>query len=270
MSAVATFDPLQTTDRFYTMLKSLSEFDKMEVRGVIETLFSTSGRERCFIGTYHRTTANIATLLEFKQPRHFQAAAMLARGLFELAVDIRLIEVIPDSMRKILEFTDVEKLRCARKVLRFKAANPATKADTTIYSSFVRNNENRIDAAKSMLWPGTKNVSHWSGLKLPARVALVKSPFEEIYEVNYPQLSWYVHSGLTGIVNLRAETFTLMCGCAFKLAADAYREVLLTMIREFKIAKANEKIEGKLKAAKLLPFTDTPAEVERLLEALTR
>jgi hypothetical protein len=28
MSAVATFDPLQTTDRFYTMLKSLSEFDK--------------------------------------------------------------------------------------------------------------------------------------------------------------------------------------------------------------------------------------------------
>jgi len=51
MSAVATFDPLQTTDRFYTMVKSLSEFDRAEVRGVIETLLSTSGRERCFIGT---------------------------------------------------------------------------------------------------------------------------------------------------------------------------------------------------------------------------
>ena len=97
MSAATTFDPLRTTDRFYTMVKSHSGFDKMEVRGVIETLLSTSGRERCLIGTYHRTTANIATLLEFKQPKHFQAIAMLARGLFELAVDIRLIDVIPDA-----------------------------------------------------------------------------------------------------------------------------------------------------------------------------
>ena len=60
-----------------------------------------------------------------------------------------------------------------------------------------------------------------------------------------------------------------MCGCAFKLAADAYWEVLLSMIREFKMAKANEKIEGKLKAAKLLPFTDTLEEGEQLLNALT-
>lgn len=92
MSAVATFDPLQATDRFYTMVKSLSEFEKMEVRGVIETLLSTSARERCFIGTYYRATANIATLLELKKPKHCQAIAMLARGLFELAVDIRLID----------------------------------------------------------------------------------------------------------------------------------------------------------------------------------
>ncbi|HEX9110136.1 MAG TPA: DUF5677 domain-containing protein [Terriglobales bacterium] len=270
MSAVATLDPLQITDRFYTMVKSLSEFDKMEVRGVIRTLLSTSDRERCFIGTYHRTTANTATLLELRQPKHFQAVAMLARGLFELAVDIRLIDVIPDGPRKTLEFTDAEKLRCARKVLRFKAANSAAKVDTTVYNSFVANNENRIDTTKSMLWPTTKNVSHWSGLKLASRVALVKSPFEEIYEVHYPQLSWYVHSGLTGIANLKAETFTLVCGRAFKLAADAYWEVLMTMIREFKIAKANGKIEGKLKAAKLLPFTDTPEEADQLLRALTQ
>jgi|CZKJ01.1.fsa_nt_gi hypothetical protein len=270
MSPATTFDPVQTTDRFYTMVKSLSEFDKMEVRGVIQTLLSTSGRERCFVGTYYRTTANIATLLEFKQPRHFQAIAMLARGLFELAVDIRLIDLIPGGPTKIMEFTDVEKLRCARKILQFKAANPAAKVETTIYSSFVTNNERRIDGTKSVLWKTTKNLSHWSGLSLPKRVALVKSPFEEIYEVNYPQLSWYVHSGLTGIVNLKAETFTLVCGSAFKLAADAYREVLLTMIREFKIAKANEKIEGKLDAARFLPLTDTPQEADQLLRALTQ
>jgi hypothetical protein len=121
---------------------------------------------------------------------------------------------------------------------------------------------------KSRLWHTTKNVSHWSGLDLPARVKLLKSPFEEIYEASYPRLSWYVHSGLTGIVNLKAETFALICGLAFKLAADAYREVLITMIREFKIAKANEKIEGKLTAARMLPLTNTPEDAGRLLTAL--
>lgn len=269
MSAARTFDPQQTTNRFYSMVKSLSEFDKMEIRGVIQTLLSTSGRERCFIGTYYRVMGNIETLLEFKQPRHFQAIAMVARGVFELAVDIRLIDLISDIETKIREFANVEKLRCARKVLRFKAANPAVNVDTTIYSSFVAKNESRINAAQSMLWP-KKEVSHWSGLHLAKRVELVKSPFDEIYEVNYPQLSWHVHAGLTGIANLKVETFTLMCGYAFKLAADAYREVLMSMIHKFKIAKANEKIEGKLKAAKLLPFTDTPEEAERLLRALTQ
>lgn len=252
------------------MVKSLSEFDKTEVRGVIQTLLSTSQRERCFIGAYYRFIANVASLLEFKQPKHFQAVAMLSRGLFELAVDIRLITLIPDGPTKIMEFTDLEKLRCARKILRFKAANPAAEVETSIYSSFVSSNENRIDAAKKVLWPAAKEVSHWSGLRLPARVALVKSPFAEIYEVSYPQLSWYVHSGLTGIVNLKAETFTLVCGRAFKLAADAYREVLMTVIREFKISKANEKIENKLEAAKLLPFTDTPEEADQLLRALAQ
>jgi hypothetical protein len=267
---VANLDPQQIADRFYTMVKSLSEFDQMEIRGVIQTLLSTSNRERCFIGTYYRARANIATLLDFKQPRHFQAVAAVARGLFELAVDIRLIDLIPDGPTKIMEFTDVEKLRCARKILRFKAANPAAKIDTTGLSSFVANNEKRIDAAKGRLWPAAKGVAHWSGLNLPARVALVKLPLEEMYEVNYPQLSWYVHSGLTGVVNLKAETFTLLCGCAFKLAADAYWEVLMSIIKEFKIAKANDKIEGKLAAARLLPLTDTIEEADQLRRALTQ
>jgi len=80
MSAVATFDPLQATDRFYTMVKSLNEFDKMEVRGVIETLLSTSGRERCFIGTYHRAMANIETLLEFKRQNTFRPSPCEREG----------------------------------------------------------------------------------------------------------------------------------------------------------------------------------------------
>ena len=261
-------DPAVATDRFYTMLKSLNEFDRLEVRGVVQTLLLTTARERCLIGTYYRATANVGSLLELKNATHFQAVAMLARGVFELSVDVNLIDVIQDSATKIIEFNDVEKLRCARKILRFAASASGTPVDTSIYSAFEKNNGTRVDATAKQLWPNVRRVEHWSGLKMSKRVALLKSPFEEIYEVHYPRLSWYVHSGLTGVVNLKPETFTVLCGVGFKIAADSYWELLCGVIREFKIAKANEKIEKKLKLAKLLPFTDTPDEAERLLEGL--
>jgi hypothetical protein len=252
------------------MVKSLSEFDKIEVRGVIQTLLSKTDREQCFIGTYYRSVANVGTLLELKSPKHVQAIAMLARALFELAVDIRLLGVVPDGPAKLIAFSDMEKLRAAYKIPKFKAANRNASVDSSIYSSFVTNNEQRINGERRVLWPNLPKLKHWSGLDLASRVALLKSPFDEIYEVHYPRLSWYVHSGLTGVANLEAETFTVMCGYAYKLAADSYWETLLTVIREFKIEKANEKIEAKLEYAKMLPFTRSPEQADQLLRWLLR
>ena len=194
---------------------------------------------------------------------------MIARALFELAVDIRLIDVLPESCLRMAEFIDVEKLRCARKVLKFKADHPEINIDTSISEAFVAKNQSRVNAAKDALWPQSKTVQHWSGIRLSDRVKLSGPPFEEIYALHYPYLSWQVHSGLTGIANLKAETFTLLCASGFRLAADSYWETLSAMIHEFKLETANEKIRGKMKAAKLLPFTDTPEQAEQLLAALT-
>ena len=82
-----------------------------------------------------------------------------------------------------------------------------------------------------------------------------------IYEVDYPRLSWYVHSGVTGVINLKSETFVHLCANAFSLAADSYREVLEAIVRKFKIDKAISKIDLKLYAAKAFPFNDDP-EIE--------
>jgi hypothetical protein len=259
----------ETTERFFTMVKSLDTFDRIEVRAVVDTLLSPSRREQCFIGTYRRIVANIATLQELRSAKHFQAVAMIARALFELAVDIRLVDIVPESCLKMTEFIDVEKLRCARRILRFKADHPEVNVDTSISEAFVANNQSRVNTAKEALWPKSKRVEHWSGIRLSDRVKLSGSPFEEIYALHYPYLSWQVHSGLTGIVNLKADTFTLLCASGFRLAADSYWETLSAMIREFKLEKVNEKIRGKMKAAKLLPFTDTPEQAEQLLAALT-
>ena len=59
-------------------------------------------REQCFIGTYYRTLGNIETLLVLNKSLHFQALTMLARALFELAVDVRLLEMIPNGWEKMV------------------------------------------------------------------------------------------------------------------------------------------------------------------------
>jgi len=257
-------DPATMPERCYTMLKSLNAFDKKEIRGIVQGLLAKTDRDTCFIGNYYRAAANVETLLSLKSAKDLQAIAMVARGLFELAVDIKLIDVTPNAVQKLIAFSDVEKLRAARKIVKFKSANPAAEVDATIYDTFITDNAQRIEAERDAAWPGVKRVGHWSGLRLSQRVALLKAPFDEIYEVNYPELSWYVHAGLTGFVNLQAKTFDMLAAKQNKLAAECYIVLLTAIIDEFGIEKADAKIKNKLKLANMLPFTDGPDEAQAL------
>ena len=251
-------------ERCYTMLKSLNEFDKQEIGGVVRGLLPKTDRDYCFIGNYYRGKAHIETLLSLKSAKDLQAIAMVARGLFELAVDTKLIDAIPDAVRKILTFSDVEKLRAARKIVKFKAANPAAAVDATIHDAFIASDASRIETERRAVWPGIKKVEHWSGLKMLERVDLLKAPFDEIYSVEYPELSWYVHSGLTGFVNLKAESFNMLAAKQNKLAGECYIVLLTAIIDEFGIAEADARIKNKLKLAKMLPFTDGPDQATAL------
>jgi hypothetical protein len=258
----------ENAERFYAVVKSLRNFDTLEVKGVVDSLLLTTPEENSFIGTYYRTSSNIESVLELQHPKHFQAAAMLARGLFELAVDIRLLEVVPNAAVKMNAFVEVEKLHCARKAVAFKTSNPQADVDTTPYTESIVYNGDRVDRIRKNLWPKIQRLHHWSGLPMRDRVAQLKSPFDQLYEVDYPRLSWYSHPGLTGIANLAPEVFTYICSYAFKLAADSFAEVLQILIRKFGIAKTNEKIEHKLHIARIFPFTNTQEQADALTRSI--
>lgn len=252
-------EAVHTADRFYTQLKSINKFDEIEVKPVIDGLLSTTEEEICFIGTYHRARCHVDTALLLQHVRHFQTVAMIARSLFELAVDMCLLEVIPLGWMKMLAFVDVERLRCAQKVISFSGSNSALPG-VSACKEFVATRGKSIDAKRHTLWPNARRVEHWSGHKLHGRVKQLGEPFESIYEGQYPRLSWSVHAGLTGVVNLKAETFAHMCSEGFKLSSDAYCEILKVMIRKFKLAKAHEGIDSNLQIARLYPWADTPGE----------
>jgi|HubBroStandDraft_1064217.scaffolds.fasta_scaffold70302_2 hypothetical protein len=251
-------------ERLYTVLKSLNEFDKKEIHGVLSGLVAETDRDRCFRGIYLRVKANVESLLSLRYAKDFQAIAMVTRSLFELAVDMKLIKQIPDAVLKIGAFSEVEKLRAARMIVAFKATHPSASVDATVHDLFIKNNAARIEAKRKTVWGARAKVSHWSGLSLKDRVALLKEPFEEMYEVRYPQMSWYTHAaGLTGF-DLKASSFEALASNHHYLAAQLYKLLLSVIIDEYQFVKWDSKILDKVKQAELMPFTNTDDELRAL------
>lgn len=252
------------TDRFYTQVKSLHNFDNIEVRCVINNLLSKTPVEGCHLANYIRTQGNVETLLLLQHSKHVQTIAMIARALFELSVEARLLEVVPNSWVLVTHHAEVEKLRLANKIIAFKNANPGVTTDTTLYQHYIDHESRRITAVQSSLWPGVKRVTHWSGMNLSERCAFLKAPFDQIYSEDYPRISWYAHPGLTGVANVQFLTFIHVCGYAFNLAVKSYEQSLRSAIRVFKLTSGNDRIIDRLEVALRFPFADTDEQVEAL------
>ncbi|MGO9340396.1 MAG: hypothetical protein ACLPY1_23220 [Terracidiphilus sp.] len=269
MTTALPFPAKETAQRFHASLTSMMQFDEIEIRGVIGTIINPSDRESCFLLIYHRTAANVASLSKLNGQQHFQAITMLARNLFELSVDIKLIDKIIDSVPKMIAHVEVEKLRAAKKIVAYKKRYPAIALDDSLYQSYIASEGSRIEANKAKLWPGARRIDGWPNMNLKDRSELLGHPYDETYEVEQPRMSWQVHSGLTGVANLKAETFTHMAGVGIGSCIKSYETILSAVIDEFKIDKADDKIKGKLEVSKLLPFADDDKEARALFREAT-
>jgi hypothetical protein len=277
MSSPAFNDADNGAGNLFAVVKSIRAFDKLELAGILSSVatLKPTDRENCFLATYYRTAGIVDSLLCLDNSKHFQAAAILARSLFELAVDARLVDKIPTGWMKMVFFVEVEKLRCAKQMIVFSKANPNRGTDVLSQVEFLAKNEARIDHNRRTLWP-PKNPSfkrppelkHWSELTLAERAALLGEPFDAMYKFHYPRLSWYVHSGLTGVINLPAEFFPTVHGLALVMAIACYTQILESVIHEMKIDRAVDKIHKALKLATLLPFSKSPEQEAALCREL--
>jgi hypothetical protein len=262
--------PDDTAQRTFAGLTSMMQFDEQEIRGIMRGIIAPTEREKCIILIYWRTAANVMSLSKLNGHQHFQAITMIARSLFELSVDLKLLDKIPDSVEKMIAFVEVEKLRAARKIVKFKQKHPTSKVDDSLYQSYIASEEARIEAIKAKLWPGAKMIDGFANMNLANRSVLVGLEYEETYEVEQPRMSWQVHSGLTGVANFKAETFTYMAGVGMASCIKSYELILDAVIDEFKIEMADGNIKKKLTVSKLLPWADDPAQAQQLYDDAIR
>jgi hypothetical protein len=193
-----------------------------------------------------------------------------ARALFELAVEIPLIDKIEDGPEKHRVFSDVELLRTARQIVGFHATGKAEEplGHLWVYEKFIADNGARIDIEAKATWPTNRQPNHWSAMKLPKRVLLVGAPFEEIYNIHYAELSWYTHPGVGAIAKFDASVYPLVCGKAYGIAIRCYVEILKFMIKELALLESDSLIDKNLEFAGMRALATDPAEATHLREAL--
>ena len=250
---------MKSTEQWIAVLNSLSKFDELEIHGVVNGILKPTLPDECIQSIYLRAFGNVRTLLELKSPSHFQAVGMLARSMFELAVDISIFGKVQGAPVKMRVFLDVEKLRASRSIIAFAQANPLKLMPSSkLQEDYIANNEPRIQNLAKSVYPGVKlsDVTHWSGLRLGERIKMLSVDMQEQYAVFYKQLSWATHSGLEGTYGLKPETFVQMAGIAYHLAALNYETILGEVIKFFKIDKADPLKENKMQLARFLPFTE--------------
>jgi hypothetical protein len=247
---------MELVTRFHGSLIALEKFDSENVRPRVETKESHPPRQFAIISTYLRSLAHVRTLIALNNPSHFQAIAIAARALFELAVELPLIDKVDRGPEKHAVFSDVERLRVARQIVEFHRTEKVEEPlkHLWVYEEFISKHAAAAETKAKELWPQNPQPTHWSALKLPKRAAKAGAPFAEIYNVHYAELSWFTHPGVGAVATLDAGIYPAVCANAYGIAIRCYVETLEFMIAELKLADSDGAIVEKLEFARHAGF----------------
>lgn len=255
---------------FHAALRNLEKLEHEDFREAIKCQFRPTLRERYLTVNYHRAAFNVEMMVAIKDTKQFQTLSLLARTIFELAVEMKSIVRDPDAAKKIELFSKVEVLRSARSIAAFTTDSP----DAHYYQEqvdFTNKFGAQIDADEAVMWPPNPKksrkqfVRHWTLKSIRQRAGGLGAPFDRIYEVYYAQLSWMTHSGVISPLDMTTEWVTSFVSVVYSIAIDSYVEILETLVIAFKLSITNEHINRKIVCNRDLGFTSSPEAGEAVM-----
>ena len=106
---------------FYAALRNLDRLEREDFREIIKSQFRPTLRERYLTVNYHRAAFNVEMMLAIKDTKQFQTLSLLARATFELALEMKSINLDPDAAKKIELFSRVEAAKVRPEARRVQA-----------------------------------------------------------------------------------------------------------------------------------------------------
>jgi hypothetical protein len=255
---------------FHAALRNLDKLEREDFRGVIKAQLSPTLRERYMTVNYHRAAFNVEMMISIKDTKQFQTLSLLARTIFELAVEIKSIIRDPDAAHKIELFSKMEVLRASRRIVEFTSGRP----EANLYQQqveFIDKLGAHIDAEEAAMWPPNPAkpkkpvIKHWTKKDIRQRALDLGAPFDRIYEVHYAQLSWMTHAGPVSPLEMTTEWVTSYVTVVYSIAIDSYMEILEMLAIQFKLSATNEHIIKKIVCNRDLGVTTTPGQAEEVM-----
>lgn len=255
---------------FHAALRNLQKLEQDDFREIIKGQLSPTLRERYLTINYHRAAFDVEMMVNLKDTKQFQTVSVLARSIFELAVEIKSIVSDPDAAKKIELFSKVELLKSARRTAEFMKGRPEEKYYQQQIDLADKHGA-KIDAEEAAMWPPNPatgkrpSVKHWTLKNLRQRAKDLGDPFDRIYEIYFAQISWMTHAGVVAPLNMTSEWVMSFVSTVYSIAIDSYVAILEILVNVFKLSATNEHIIKKIVCNRDLGFTSTPEEGEAVM-----
>jgi len=259
--------PVMVAKSYYCGIEACDLFAKKFVNPVLATQLSPSEREAAILGLYYRIVLYSRSLLVLNNAIHFQSVASATRSIIELYLDLELLHgnAFADGVLRTIAFMEAQKLKAAKKTLKFFDDNPGLDPgiDPSVspldpQRQYVANNEARIDAQTAKLWGKDSHgrprlPAHWTGLDVKSRAIKLGKQFELLVNQGYDYRNWLVHTGVAGISGLDSTSFTNLCALSYKTVHECLRGAFRILADELKLRAALEPFDEQLEQLGRIP-----------------
>lgn len=234
-----------------------------------------SEQEEAILGQFYRSHAIVSSLLRLNQKVDFNAVSVLARTMFEILLDMKLLSKKPiekDNLERFFSFPEVERFIKAKRIIKLQEQHQEL-ADKSLLPSSIRKEfvdfpkrEDSIRLKVINLWGKTKKQEpnwpkHWTGESI-ASLAQKSGPiYEQEYLEMYSILSSFVHGGCNAYTGFSEETFESIYGVSLEYSRNIYIETILICTKLFGL---NEVIENFPQAIMFLKNAPMEIVLQRL------
>ena len=180
---------------YHDGLKEAVDFVQSEIIGILDGQINLSQQEEAVLGIFLRIHALASSLVRLNQKIDFNAVAVIARTLFELLLDIKLLSspsIKQKELDRFFSFSEIDRFRKARRIIDLQNKHPElvnnSLLDSTKRKEFVEQTviKDAIELKVKSLWGKGKKrklrwPNYWSGSTIKER-AKANGP---IYEQEY-------------------------------------------------------------------------------------
>ena len=123
----------EKVNAFFKGNEVIADYAKKVIIPVLKSQIKLDSKEKAIVGTYYRMHALIYSLITMNKILHFQNTAAATRSLFELLIDLKIInkDETGEDTAKFHAFSEIERFRVANIAVNFLKTNKSVSINIT-------------------------------------------------------------------------------------------------------------------------------------------